>query len=247
MGVRIRAVLMDLGETLAHIPFEIKGWVEEVRLKESWETLTKFGVNVEFERFIKVFKEVRGKTAELCERNSVEIPINRVFHITLEKLRVDTKPLVLMELERAYYRAEVEAWLVLPDTFEALEKLSRLDVKMAVVSNSRSDWMVRKVISKLGLNSYFKVVTTSAELGVRKPRKEPFLRALEALKVKPEGCVMIGDTYETDILGAKNLGMKAIYIQRDPCSELKHFITPPDAVVTSAMQAVATLESWMRG
>jgi predicted HAD superfamily phosphohydrolase YqeG len=49
------------------------------------------------------------------------------------------------------------------------------------------------------------------------------LRTLEALKVKPEESVMIGDTYETDILGAKNLGMKAIYIQRDPCNELKYF------------------------
>lgn len=247
MAMKIKAVLMDLGETLIHIPFGKKEWVEKVRLKETWGTLRKLGLDVEFERFIDVLKRVREKTAKLCEKNSVEITIKKVFHETLEKLRLDAAPLMLVKLERAYYRAELEAWHVFQDSFEALEKLRRLDVKMAVVSNSRSDWMVRKLVSKLGLSSYFDVVTTSAELGVRKPREEPFLKTLKALNVESEEGVMIGDTYETDILGAKKIKMRTIYVQRDVYNLLKHFKEPPDAIVSSILQAAGTVESWIKG
>lgn len=237
---------MDLGETLIHIPVEKKGWIEETRLKETWEMLTKTGVNVEFEKFNDVFIEVEEKTAALCERDGVEIPIKQVFLETLKKLKVNAAALRLDELEQAYYRSEIESWRLFPDSVEALEKISQLNLKMAIVSNSRSDWMVRRVVSKLSLTPYFDVITTSAELGLRKPRKEPFLKALKALKVKPEEGVMVGDTYETDILGAKNLGLKAIHIQRNPYTKLNNFKIKPNVAVKSILQAATTVERWVK-
>ena len=43
----------------------------------------------------------------------------------------------------------------------------------------------------------------------RKPFKECFLEACE--KEKPEECVMIGDNYNIDIIGAHNAGLNVIY------------------------------------
>ncbi len=45
-----------------------------------------------------------------------------------------------------------------------------------------------------------------------KPNEHIFRRAFDLLGVKPEETVMIGDTLETDILGAKQVGARAVYI-----------------------------------
>ncbi len=45
-----------------------------------------------------------------------------------------------------------------------------------------------------------------------KPNRHIFEKAFELLKTKPEENVMIGDTLETDILGAKRVGARSVYI-----------------------------------
>jgi putative hydrolase of the HAD superfamily len=52
---------------------------------------------------------------------------------------------------------------------------------------------------------------TSEQAGIMKPHAAIFEYALELTQSKAEACVMIGDTLEVDILGAKNMGMDTIY------------------------------------
>jgi FMN phosphatase YigB (HAD superfamily) len=47
-------------------------------------------------------------------------------------------------------------------------------------------------------------------VGHSKPRAEPFRCALDALGVKPEDALHIGDIERTDIEGALGVGMRAI-------------------------------------
>ncbi len=46
---------------------------------------------------------------------------------------------------------------------------------------------------------------------VRKPEAEIFLRALRNLGVTPNESVFIGDHPDTDVMGAKRIGMKSIW------------------------------------
>lgn len=46
-----------------------------------------------------------------------------------------------------------------------------------------------------------------------KPNPSIFEKALELMKANVNETIMIGDTYETDIVGAKNFGIKSIYIE----------------------------------
>ncbi|HYI75076.1 MAG TPA: HAD family hydrolase, partial [Gaiellaceae bacterium] len=52
-----------------------------------------------------------------------------------------------------------------------------------------------------------------------KPDPSIFLVALEQLGASPEETVMVGDSYEDDIEGARALGMRAILLDRDGLHE----------------------------
>jgi len=70
--------------------------------------------------------------------------------------------------------------------------------------------VLREVMRGDGLLSHFEVLTFSDELGVAKPQPKPFLHTLGLLGVKPEQAAHIGDLPETDLVGARGVGMKAV-------------------------------------
>ena len=65
-----------------------------------------------------------------------------------------------------------------------------------------------------GLLPYIDVVAASAELGVAKPDRAIFDRALEMARCGPQEAVMIGDRLDNDVAPAKRLGMAAIWIRQ---------------------------------
>ena len=75
-----------------------------------------------------------------------------------------------------------------------------------------TDWFKKPQLNRLKLlkiDKYFTKIYT-AEHTKRKPFKEAFQQAIENLK--PEECVMVGDSLERDIIGAIKLKIKPIWI-----------------------------------
>ncbi len=70
--------------------------------------------------------------------------------------------------------------------------------------------VLREVMRRDGLLSNFDALTFSDELGMAKPRPEPFLHTLGELEALPNEAAHIGDLPETDLRGARNVGMKAV-------------------------------------
>lgn len=66
-------------------------------------------------------------------------------------------------------------------------------------------------LHKSGLVNYFNSVTTSEEVGLKKPNPVIFQRALEKAQAKAEESLMVGDTFEADILGAEAVGMHTLF------------------------------------
>ena len=95
----------------------------------------------------------------------------------------------------------------------ALEKLYG-EYKLGIVSNFAIPECVDKLIEKNGLTPFFDVIIVSGAVNKRKPSPEIFQRALDRLGVSAENAVFVGDTIDTDVVGAKNAGMKAIFIER---------------------------------
>ena len=70
--------------------------------------------------------------------------------------------------------------------------------------------VLRRVMERDGLLSPFEVLTFSDELGTAKPSPKPFLHTLELLGARPDQAAHIGDLPETDVRGARGVGMKSV-------------------------------------
>ena len=66
-------------------------------------------------------------------------------------------------------------------------------------------------LEKSKLAPFFATVTSSEEVGVKKPNPLVFTTALAKAGVSAKSSVMIGDTFDADILGAEGVGMDTIF------------------------------------
>jgi putative hydrolase of the HAD superfamily len=82
-----------------------------------------------------------------------------------------------------------------------------------VVSNwdcSLADWL-----GPAGLLEHVDAVVTSAEVGVAKPGRGIFERALELARARPGEAIHVGDSLENDVAGARAAGIRAVLLARD--------------------------------
>lgn len=105
---------------------------------------------------------------------------------------------------------------LLPGVREGLEYLASAG-RLALISDTAFSpgAVLRRLMERDGIASYFDAFVFSDETGVAKPHPDAFTRALEGIGGRPERGVHIGDIERTDIRGAKEAGMKAI-LYRSP-------------------------------
>ena len=84
--------------------------------------------------------------------------------------------------------------------------------KLGIIANQSLGTQER--IDNWGIGKFFDVVMASAEAGFAKPDPKIFTAALEKAGCEPEEAVMIGDRLDNDIIPAKKLGMKTIWIRQ---------------------------------
>lgn len=97
------------------------------------------------------------------------------------------------------------------DSEDCLKRLSR-NYEIGIIANQPLGTSER--LENLGVRKYIDLVIASAEEGVSKPDRRIFEIALERSGCKPENAVMIGDRIDNDIVPAKQLGMKTIWIKQ---------------------------------
>jgi HAD superfamily hydrolase (TIGR01549 family) len=93
-----------------------------------------------------------------------------------------------------------------------LTKRIKENCKLGLVSNFTYAPVIYASLRKLGINHFFDAVLVSDENGWRKPHKRIFLEALRKLQVTAEEAIFIGDSPLEDIKGAKEIGMKTVFI-----------------------------------
>ncbi len=79
-----------------------------------------------------------------------------------------------------------------------------------MITNGFTEFQLLNIRS-LGIDKYMDTIVVSEEERIKKPQAEIFMRALERLGVTPEESVYIGDHPENDVIGARNVGMNAIW------------------------------------
>lgn len=98
-----------------------------------------------------------------------------------------------------------------PNVHDVLKSLSE-KYKLGIIANQVLGTKDRLV--KWEIYEYFSVVAASAEEGCAKPDLKIFYKALERANCTPGEAVMIGDRLDNDIVPAKKIGMKTIWVKQ---------------------------------
>lgn len=82
---------------------------------------------------------------------------------------------------------------------------------MVLVSNFYGN--ISTVLKDFGLDRYFSKIIESAVVGVRKPDPRIFSLGVEALGLRPEETLVVGDSYSKDIVPAEKIGCHVAWLK----------------------------------
>jgi len=169
-----------------------------------------------------------GVTVALTDFLKVYVPANLVYwkmyreeKITKSELRYQRLKSVFDTLNYSVSDAIINSLAIeyidqlsshthlFPNTLEVLDYL-RPKYRLHIITNGFQEIQEKKLRNS-GILPYFKEVIDSEMAGVKKPNPIIFNLALEKAKVRPQSALMIGDSLEADILGAKSAGLHAIH------------------------------------
>jgi HAD superfamily hydrolase (TIGR01509 family) len=196
---RLRAVLFDAGNTLVFLDYArmAEGVAAALEIPLTGEGLASHASEAS-----RAMERASGTDQE---RASAYLEaLFRLSGVPTSQLAEARSCLARMHRERHLW-SSVEG-----RTFEALSRLRSSGIRLGIVSNS--DGRVEQALQAAGLRDYFDVVIDSSLVGIEKPDPRIFQAALEALGVRPEEALYVGDLYEVDVVGARAAGIEAVLL-----------------------------------
>jgi len=190
---KIKAVVFDLDNTL----------IDFLKMKE--EAIDK-AIDAMIDSGLKAKKEeVKNIVDEIYAKKGMEYQY--IFQDVLEKLmgRIDYKILCAGIVS---YRKVKESFVEpYPHVIPTIIELIRRGYKLGIVSDApRIQAWTR--LAGMKMQHFFDVVVAFEDTNKKKPEKLPFENIIKQLQLKAEEILMVGDSIERDIVGAKALGMK---------------------------------------
>ncbi|OGO27883.1 MAG: hypothetical protein A2W33_05825 [Chloroflexi bacterium RBG_16_52_11] len=209
----IRVILFDLGDTLM---YDKQPWPPFFPRADAalWKVLHNARVELEprdlYGEFNNLFELYYARReSELTEPTTATV----LDELLQQKGYVLSKE-TLSEAMRRMYAVTQSNWFPEEDAIPTLEILKKRGFHIGYISNAADDENTQTLIDKGGLRPYAEFILSSAAFGMRKPHPGIFHAALDHFDLPPEQAVMVGDTLDADILGAKQVGMKSIWITR---------------------------------
>jgi putative hydrolase of the HAD superfamily len=103
--------------------------------------------------------------------------------------------------------------------------LKRKRYHINIITNGFKE-VQREKIETSGLKPFFDKIFISEEVKSPKPERAIFEYAIKSANAKKTSCIMVGDDWETDVLGAVNYGIDAVHYQNNPEQNLTKVTNP---------------------
>jgi len=220
----MRAVFFDLGDTLWHFPeMPPINLIRGETVRRISDLLRTWGVNPEGDLFF-LGRDIRiavERETEAAYRTDLVSPdyldlcaeIAATFGLRL----TDEQTLELWDAWNL--GGQFFGRTLFPDALDTLRWLQERGFKLgAVTDRAYGGPRFLAELDEYGLAPYLQVVTISSNVGYLKPHPAIFQHALDTLDVEAEEAAMVGDSLRCDVVGAKGMGMIAVW-KRPPVDE----------------------------
>ena len=230
----IKGIIFDYGGTL-----DSRGvhWSEVL-----WQGYQQAGVPIDKETFRTAY--VEGERALARER--IILPQDN-FHTLLRKkvaIEISYLPQQPDEATRLKWVDEIAAYCdnaarsCIDEARPMLEQLNER-YPMMLVSNFYGN--IDEVLRAYGIRHLFKGIIESAVVGVRKPNPTLFRLGVDALELKPEEVLVVGDSLRKDIAPAEQLGCQVLWLKGKGWTDEEDRQTHPNTI-TRITQVLNELE-----
>lgn len=193
-------------------------------------------LEINLEQFLEAYTPINENYWKLYRDNKISKENLRTGRLKdcFEILKFEISPVIIDLLSAQYIKFLPGFNNLLADTEDTLKYLHK-KYDLHIITNGFQEVQHSK-LKNAKISSFFKTVTTSEEAGVKKPHPEIFQLALEKSGGLAAHSIMIGDSYEADILGAQKFGMQSVYfdyyqkendfptLKIKKLNELKHYL-----------------------
>ncbi|MCL4314545.1 MAG: HAD family hydrolase [Candidatus Thermoplasmatota archaeon] len=168
-----------------------------------------------------------------------------IMHMRRERLRLIFRDygtnLSEQEMEcvmRTYSENYDNSISQVPGAGSLLKEIKASGISVGVITNNPPEGQKKK-LKKCGVEDYVDILVCSGEVGYSKPDPRIFGLSMDRIGTNPEESVMIGDSWEYDVVGAMNSGLRAVWFNRFDLKrpeisanviEIKSYI-PPETIL----------------
>lgn len=250
--MKLKAILFDMDDTLIDWGGRVHDWAthERQHLGYVLDHVTAQGHAIaDVEAFYHAVRTITTQ-AWVASDESLRAP-NYVEAIEqgLARVGVPTGSFDHDALLEMYGWGLVEGVTVFPDAQEVLPVLRERGLTLGLITNAATPMRFRdRELAMVGLLDYFSDCRLSAvDVGYIKPHPAIFHHALDMLELTPAEVVFVGDNPEADVVGAQQVGMKAVLrnIKREGLV-YRQGITP-DAAIDTLHDMLPILDTWYPG
>ena len=175
--------------------------------------------NVDILAFMKVYIPINQECWRLYQTDKIshnELRYNR-FKQSFDAIKIDISDEEIEFLGEKYLELLPENNHLIEDTIEVLEHLQK-NYTLHIITNGFTRVQHRKMQNS-GLHTYFQTIVNSEMAGVKKPDAQIFQTAIDLANATISNSIMIGDSWEADVVGAMNFDMPAIYFNQNNCQK----------------------------
>lgn len=214
---RYNCIFFDLDHTLWD--YETNSAETLLELYDQYDLQSK-GVSTS-SQFTQQFRDVNTKLWVQFDTGAITSDVIRTerFKLVLEPFGVKDQSLC-DDLARDYLTICPQKGHVMPHAIEVLDYLSG-QYKLSVITNGFEEIQHMKLKSS-NLTHYFDHIVTSQRAGSRKPSCAIFNFALDCYNIKNHEALMVGDNLITDIGGACNAYIDAVFFNPEKISHDGH-------------------------
>jgi len=201
--MKIQHVFFDLDHTL---------WDFEKNSDLTFQKVFKINnLQIDVNSFLEVYKPLNFNYWKLYREEKVTKSALRYGRLkeTFDAINFKVSDELINLIADQYITHLADFNFLFEGTFEILDYLKE-KYKLHIITNGFEEIQTKKMINS-NIHHYFDKVITSESVGVKKPNPLIFKHALEMAKVSAANSLMIGDSLEADVLGAKDMGIQPVH------------------------------------